>query len=82
MRKKLSQVEVMRLLKKDGWYMENYTFDCTIYSDDGDDMGTFSIRVFDELLKAGKIEYAGRNEMFWTKGYYRASAKNLIKTGT
>ena len=70
--KKLNSNQVINLLKKSEYnYIENYSFDCRIYNDEGGDIGYFSSKTFDNLIKNNKIKLVGKNELFWSRGYYK-----------
>ena len=68
----LNSRQVVRLLKQEkGNYLKHYFSGGSVYNDEGDDIGSVSQKVIDNLVKMGKIKHVGFSEEFWSDGYYR-----------
>jgi len=52
-------------------YIHHYMGDSTIHNLEGDDIGTISWRVFNNLLNKEKIHKVANSDSFWSQGYYR-----------
>ncbi len=74
--KKLNGQQIIAFLKKSNEnYLKQYYQGGSIYDDEGNDIGTFSEKVFQRLLDNGIIKLVGRSEESWSEGYYRLNGK-------
>lgn len=71
----LNRQQVIRELNRDSDnYVKHYFGNICLHNNEGDNLGQMSYRVFDNLLKKGKIQKVAESKEFWSDGYYQLSA--------
>jgi len=74
--KKLNSAGVLRLLKRGNDYvLKTFYMGGTVYCE-GDDMGSCSQNVVNNLLASNKIEFIGNCSMFPDDRYYSLKSEN------
>ena len=66
--------QVLRKLNQEkGSYIKHYLGNIRVLEYDGEEIGSMSYRVFQNLLTKGKIKQVSLSREFWSDGYYQMS---------